>query len=234
MAFNLNISRKKEYSLNEQNIDEVISIYGILCKYLYTEKINVDSTVFRDFSHLKIGTDFEELYLLPEDTENWEGDVSYNLFGFHNQWTQQLFISRASMFKLFPEFMTEGRHELVNSLIVTPSGTLLEITHVESFGVGINNLWGYADQPTSYKLTVKIYDHNISDEGITSVKTSIKLEEGKDGEIFEHDEEIDTSDIDAFFGTLETHKETVDTESIHGTDKGTGANNTNSPFGNLS
>lgn len=233
MAFNLNTSRKPERKLQENNINEIINIYGILCKYLYTEKINVDYNVFKDFSHLKVGEQYEDVYLLPEDTSNFEGDVNYNMFGFHNQWTQQLFISRASMIKLFPDFMEEGRHELVNSLIVTPAGTLLEITHVESFTIGISNTWAYADLPSSYKLSVKIYDHNLSDEGITSVKTSVDLEEGKDGEIFKHTEEIDTSDIDAFFETLETTKTAIEQESITGTKQGTGANNTDNPFGTL-
>lgn len=208
-------------------------MYGMKCKYLYTEKINVDYNVFKDFSHLKVGEQFEDIFLMPEDTENWEGDVQYNMFGFQNQWSQHFFISRASMLKLFPDFMEEGRHEMVNSLIVTPSGTLLEITHVESFGVGINNLWGYADNPTSYKATVKIYDHNIADEGITDIKTSVTLEEGKDGEIFKHEEPIDTSDIDSFFESLETTKTNIEKESITGTKEGTGKNNTNNPFGSL-
>ncbi len=234
--FNLNTSRKPERALQGQNIDEVINIYGIQCKYLYTEKINVDYNVFKDFSHLRVGEQYEDVMLLPEDTSNFEGDVSYNMFGFHNQWTQQLFISRSGMLKLFPDFMEIGRHKLVNSLIVTPAGTLLEITHVESYTVGVSNTWAYADLPNSYKLSVKIYDHNLSDEGITSVQTTIDLEESGEqaGEIFKHQEPIDTSDIDAFFETLETTKTSIEQESIQGTKEGTGSNNTNNPFGDLS
>ncbi|MCD6435956.1 MAG: hypothetical protein J7L15_06165 [Clostridiales bacterium] len=232
--FNLNTSRKPERELQGRQIDEVINMFGIACKYLYTEKINVDLNVFRDFSHLRVGEQYEDVMLLPEDTSNFEGDVSYNMFGFHNQWTQQLFISRKGMLKLFPDFMETGRHELVNSLIVTPAGTLLEITHVESFTVGVSNTWAYADLPNSYKLSVKIYDHNLPDEGITSVKTTVDLEEGKDGEIFKHIEDIDTSDIDAFFDTLEISKDNIEEESIKGTKEGTGKNNTNNPFGSLS
>ena len=228
MAFNLNLSQKPEYSLNEGLINEAIEIYGIKCKYLFTKKENIDKSVFQDFSHLKIGQDYKDIYLLPEDTENWEGDVAYNLFGLNNQWTQHLFISKKSIYELFPEFLETGRHNLVNSLIVTPSGTLLEITHVESFGVGISNLWGYSDQPSSYKLTVKIYDHNLPDEGLRDIKETIKLEEQ---EIFEKDVEIDTSEIDDFFSSIESKKEIIDQESI---EEKTGSNNTNSPFGSLS
>lgn len=234
--FNLNASRKKEYTLNENQISEVISMYGMKCKYLFTEKINTDFSVFKDFSHLKVGKDFADVYLLPENTENWENDVNYNMFGFHNQWTQHFFISKKSMYELFPNFLETGRHELVNSLILTPSGTLLEVTHVESFGVGINNLWGYSDQPSSYKLSVKIYDNNISDEGITSIKTSIELQEGGSAnptEIFSSTEDIGTSDIDSFFASLEVTKNNIQKESTTGTKKGTGSNNTDNPFGSL-
>jgi hypothetical protein len=229
--FNLNISRKVDYSLTENNIDELISIYGIKCKFLFSEKINKD-TVFRDFSHFKVNKDYKDIYLMPEDAENWEGDVTYNLFGPFNQWTQHLFISKKTIYELYPDFLETGRHNLVNSLIVTPSSTLLEITHVESFGVGINNLWGYADQPSSYKMTVKIYDHNIADQGTRDIKDTIQLEEkGQGTTIHEYNEPIDTSEIDKFFNTLDEFKTEIDNTS---TENITGANDTNSPFGNLS
>ena len=238
MAFNLNISRKPERDLYKSLIDETISMYGIKCKYLYTKKINKDLSVFKDFSHLKSNKDYKDIYLLPEESENWEGDVNYNLFGFHNNWTQHLYISKKSMYELFPEFLKTGRHEMVNSLIITPSSTILEITHVESFDPGVSNTWAYADQPSAYKLTVKIYDNNISDEGLKDIKTTIKLEEtGQSGEenIFEYDEIIDTSDIDKFFDSVKQDKIDIDQESKTGTTKNrTGQNDTNSPFGNLS
>ena len=236
MAFNLNISRKPERNLYKNNINEIIEMYGIKCKYLYSEKINIDKFVFKDFSHLKVdNTDqglYKDIYLLPEDTENWEGDVLYNLYGFNNQWTQHLFISQKMMYELYPKFLDTGRHNLVNSLIITPSSTILEITHVESYDPGMTNTWGHADQPSSYKLTVKIYDHNLPDENIRDIKTNIELEEGNDGiEIFNHNEEIDTSDIDSFFEEMKIEKENIEEQSSSGK---TGTNNTNSPFGNLS
>jgi len=234
MAFNLNISTKQDYSLTENNIDELITIYGIKCKYLFSEKINKD-TVFQDFSHFKVNEDYTDIYLMPEDTENWEGDVVYNLFGPNNQWTQHLFISKKTIYELYPEFLETGRHNLVNSLIITPSSTLLEITHVESFGVGINNLWGFSDQPSSYKLSVKIYDHNIPDQGVRDIKDKVTLEEEGQGSVIHSAEvDLDTSEIDDFFNSLDTFKDKIEEESTTGTDKGTGSNDTNSPFGNLS
>lgn len=235
MAFNLNTSRKPEVDLNRKLINEVIEMYGIPCKYLYSEKMNKDK-VFQDFSHNKIPeTGYKDIYLLPENSEDWEGDTVYNQFGFYNQWTQNLFISRETVLELYPDFDQEGRHVLMNSLVVLPSSTVVEVTHVETYEPGINNLWAFGDQNSVYKLTVKTYDHNIADEGVTEIKTEIELEEGPDGEIFSHTEEVDTSGIDDFFQALEDGEEELEKISESGLEEeGLGANNTDSPFGNLS
>jgi hypothetical protein len=247
MAFNLNTSRKPENLLYKKVIDEVIEMYGITVKYLYVEKMNKNE-VFRDFSHLSIHPDVisKEIYLLPENSEDWEGDVVYNNFGFYNQWTQTLYISRKTILELYPDFDEDGRSRMVNNLIITPSSTVLEITHVETYNPGINNLWGYADRTSVYKLSVKIYDHNIADEGISDigkeVELDIKLKEGANSlledenteVIFEHDEELDTTDIDKFFQEITQDINTVEDLADKGDDKGKKPSNTNSPFGNLS
>lgn len=224
--FNLNTSRKPETTLYENTIDEAISMYGIACKWLYSERINEDS-VFQDFSHNKVDSSVEypTIYLLPEDSSSWEGDSTFNSFGFFNQHTQNLFISKAGMLSLYPDFLTEtgSRAEVVNSLLITPSSTILEVTHVEHFTPGINNLFAFADSPSSYKLTVKVYTKNLADDGVASVQDNIKLDED---EIFEHDEPIDTTDIDDFFSSLESVKEQQDLE-------GDQISNTNNPFGSL-
>ncbi len=232
--FNLNNSRKPGYTLNENLTHEAIQIYGIPCKWLYSERVNEDF-VFRDFSHFKVGSDYKDVTLMPQETMSWEGDVAYNNFGFYNQWSQQLFISKSTMLDLYPDFLEKGnsaRSKVVNSLLITPSSTILEITHVESFTEGVNNVWGFADDPSSYKLTVKIYSNNISDEGVTEIKDSIKLEEGPEdengvAEIHDYDEPIDTSDIDNFFSELAKVKEEQETE-------GSKISNNNNPFGNFS
>lgn len=233
MAFNLNTSQKPDYTLNENLTHEAIQMYGIQCKWLFSERINEDF-VFRDFSHFKVNSDFKDVTLMPQETMSWEGDVAYNNFGFYNQWTQQLFISKSSMLDLYPDFLDKGnsaRAKVVNSLLITPSSTILEVTHVESFTEGVNNVWGYNDNPSTYKLTVKIYSNNLSDEGVTEVKDTIDLKEGPEdengvAEIFDHEQEIDTSDIDNFFNELSKVKEEQDTEG----DKI--SSNTN-PFGTL-
>jgi len=227
MGFNLNISRKPEFSLNENMTHEAINMYGIPVKWLYSEKVN-KNFVFNDFTHMKVGKEYQDLYLMPEDTSNWEGDVAYNSFGIFNQWSQNLFISKASILKLYPDFLTEqgNRSKVLNSLLITPSNTILEVTHIESFNVGINNVWSFGDDTSVYKLTVKIYSNNLADEG-TNIQDSIILDEDEIHDHFRHEEEIDTSDIDVFFNTLSVTKEKQDVE-------GSKISNNNNPFGSMS
>ena len=98
---------------------------------------------------------------------------------------------------------------------------------MEAFHEGVSNLFGYADDPNSYRITVKLYAINISDEGVQNIDDEMSLDEGPEGEIFEHTEEVDTTHIDSFFDDLMTAKETVDTE-------GEKTSKSGSIFGNLS
>ncbi len=234
MGFNLNISRKADYKLDESLIHEMINTFGIPCLYLYSEKVNVDSVVFNDFSHNKVTPGSSvQVTLKPEDTVDWTGDNIYNSFGIYNQQSTNLFISKRDILRLYPDFLEEtgSRSKIVNSLLITPSSTILEITHVESFVEGVSNLWGFSDDTNSYKLVCKIYSNNLSDEGVTSIQDSVDLEEGpdgsrEDGKIFEHEEVIDTAEIDNFFNSLDTIKEQVDIEA----DK---ISKSGGPFGSL-
>ena len=230
VKYNLNTSRKPETHLEGNLIHENINIYGIQCLWLFSERINEDELVFRDFSHFKVLNkgNYKEVTLLPEDSSSWEGDVAYNGFGIYQQYTQHLFISKKDMLRLYPDFLTQtgSRSKIVNSLLITPSSTILEVTHVESFDVGVSNLWAYNDNPNSYKLTVKVFANNLADEGTTEIKDTIKLEEGPDGEIFDYDEKVDTSDIDDFFSTLDATKNKQNTEGDKKSSSG-------GPFGSL-
>lgn len=230
VKYNLNTSRKPETHLEANLIHENINIYGIQCLWLFSEKVNKDEIVFRDFSHFKVQNagNYKEVTLLPEDANTWEGDVAYNGFGIYQQYSQHLFISAQDMLRLYPDFLTasSGRSEVVNSLLITPSSTILEVTHVESYDVGVANLWAYNDDPKSYKLTVKIFANNLADEGTTEIEETINLEEGPDGEIFTYDEPVDTSDIDNFFETLSSTK---DKQNIEGDKK----SSSGGPFGSL-
>ena len=226
--FNTNISRKPEYSLNENLIDELIMIYGIKCIWLFSEKKNID-TVFRDFSHMKVTPGAsKEVMLMPVEMEDWDGDILYNNFGLYNKHTQNLFISKASLLELYPDFLTEQgpRSQIVNSLLVFPSGAIMEVTHLESYVPGLNNLWSYADNPSSYRLTVKAYDNNLADEGTEDIEETVSFDEGENAEIFEKDETFNTHQLDEFFKELEDQKEEQDTEAEPLSRSG-------GPFGNL-
>ena len=219
MGFNLNVSRKPERALDGHLIDEMISIYGVPCLWLYSTRINEDKTVFRDFSHFKVDKDYKQVDLLPENMENWDGEISYGGFGAFQSFTIDLFISARQIHELYPKFTTKRatRSEVVNSLLLTPGNQILEVTNVESFEVGVSNQFTYADLPNSYKLTCKAYAPNLSDEGVTEIKDKVKLQET---EIFEYDEPVDTSEIDNFFNELEIVKETQNTEGDKKSDSG--------------
>jgi hypothetical protein len=103
----------------------------------------------------------------------------------------------------------------------------MEVTHLESYVQGQNNLWPYADNPSSYRLTVKIYDNNLADEGTEDIEGTVSFDEGENAEIFEHDETFDTKQLDDFFQGLETIKEEQDKEAEPLSRSG-------GPFGNLS
>jgi len=251
MAFNLNTSKKSEVNLYSDLINEQISIYGIPVLYIYTEKKNKD-VVFKDFSHMEL-KEFEsipenlkkEIYVLPENPEDWDGDTIFNNFGLYNQWTQHLFISRKTILELYPNFDEIGRSVMLNSLLVLPSSAVLEITHMETYTPGINNLWAFADENSVYMLHVKIYDHNIADEGINEYKDKITLTESgtpqtEENTIFETDQEVDTSGIDKFFEELQKEKEIIDSISDKTSEEnmesnpGLNPNNTDTVFGSLS
>ena len=77
---NFNSSSTPDYALNTSLIEEVISLYGVLTKFLITTKINEDPTVFGDYSHLKSdNAKIYDIYMMPENSEEWDmGDYSFN------------------------------------------------------------------------------------------------------------------------------------------------------------
>ena len=68
---NFNTNSTPDYSLNSGMIKEMISLYGVLTKFLVTEKINKDETVFGDYSHMK--TDEDEVY--DQKADNFDPDM---------------------------------------------------------------------------------------------------------------------------------------------------------------
>jgi len=219
--FSLNTSRKPEQSLNSNLIAECINIYGIRVKWLYSNRVNEDE-VFLDFSHFKVNTDlnediYKDITILPEDTSSWENENNFGIFGYYNNQHINAYISRNDILLLYPMFEDDTEDnfsDILNSLLILPSSTILEVTNIEQYHPGINNLYAYSDAISSYKLTMKVYDINLSDEGVKDISTNINLDELQEGvtpeeKIFEYNEPIDT-EIDDFFNQLAQEKNNQD------------------------
>jgi len=175
---------------------------------------------------------------LGDDKWVWWGDPAVDAnedyqFGFYNEQTADFFISRKDVLKIYPNFeSSKHRSDFVNSLLIMPSSTILEITNFEAFTDNIGNLWGYADDPIAYRLTCKVFTPNVADQGVSEIDDTIKLKEGEPGDkgeepIFEYDEKLDTSEIDEFFESLAENKHEID-------QAGTKMSESGGPFGNMS
>lgn len=161
---NFNFSNQPEYELNTSLIEEMINLYGILVKFLVTEKINKDDNVFGDYSHLKSDNNkIYDIYMLPENTEDWDqGDYGFTNFGLTNNETITLFAAKSS-FDPIPDTIDDPL-DVVGNLIVLPNNKIMEITHQQATVPGVNNLFTYNDTKSVYKLTAKPYDFKLINE----------------------------------------------------------------------
>lgn len=159
---NFNFSKQPEYQLNTSLIEEVIRLYGVLVKFLVTEKINEDNAVFGDYSHLKSDNNkIYDIYMLPETTEDWEsGGFGMSQFGLMSLENIVLFAAKSS----FNQPDHDEMDEIVGNLIVLPNNRVMEITNVEVTVPGVNNLFTYNDAKSVYALTCKPYDFKIINE----------------------------------------------------------------------
>lgn len=164
---NFNLSQKPEYALAGRMSDELINLYGLLCRFLVVEKLNRDHTVFGDYSHLK--TDNQKIfnvYLLPENTEEAENlNYAFSQFGFNPTATMNLFISKVSMEKIFPNlYNSKGLGDVIGNLIILPSGGIIEITDCQYEVPGISNLYAAPDNKNAYKLSCTTYNQKPQNE----------------------------------------------------------------------
>lgn len=200
---NFNISKKKEYKLNENLTSELINLYGIQVKLLLVEFINEDITVFGDYSHIKTdSTKSFEIYGLPEVSEEW-GDISSNFsdFGMVNNETLNLFISRKTIDSVFSDFDgNNGFSGILGNLVVLPNNRIMEITDFQYEVPGGSNLFAHNDTKNVYRLTLKTYNNKMADETTPDVLSH----EDTDG---------DYETLDNYFNELVNAKTTVDTAS---------------------
>jgi len=196
---NFNFSEEPEYDLNNSLVTEVINLYGVLTKFLITEKINHDSTVFGDYTHMKSNSeDIFEIYMLPEISEDWnEGDYSFNQGYFNNFDTINLFAARADFEDIIG---TESDIEkIIGNLVTLPNNHLMEVTHVNITVPGVNNLFTYSDAKTVYTLSCKPYDNKLIQE-LDTVDISVQ----------EDDTPYET--LDTYFTELINQAAEIDTE----------------------
>jgi len=158
---NFNFTNQPEYDLHSALTKELIGLYGVLVKFLITEKINTDENVFGDWSHLK--TDSEsiyEMYMLPETTEDW-GSSGYemNMYGPNNFENVVLFCSRSDL-----GFLDDDMGQITGNLIIFPNNRIMEITSTDPVVPGINNLFTFNDVKSVYKLTCKPYAPKLINE----------------------------------------------------------------------
>jgi hypothetical protein len=171
MNFNTNAS--PEYNLNSTLTNEMINLYGVLVKYLLTEKINSDDVVFGDYSHIKTNSsDVFEMYMLPEISEDWDtSDTSFTQFGFLSFDNVSLFVSTTSL-----NGVTDIT-KMIGDLIVFPNNKVMEITDRTLTEPGINNLFTYNDTKSVVKLSCKPHEFKLIDE-VDNTDISIDTDNG--------------------------------------------------------
>lgn len=161
---NFNFNSAPEHDLNTSLVTEIINLYGILTKFLITEKINTDSTVFGDYSHMKSDSDkIFDIYMLPEISEDWDqGDYSYNQGYFNNFDVINLFAARTNFESIIGNESDIGK--IIGNLVILPNNKIMEVTNVDITVPGINNLFTYNDAKTVYTLSCKPYDSKLIQE----------------------------------------------------------------------
>jgi len=187
---NFNFSENPEYDLNTSLTEEMINLYGILTKFLVTEKINKDDAVFGDYSHMKSNNQsIYEMYMIPENTEEWDtSSYDYNEFGLTNFDNVNLFVAKSS-FEQVPEIVNDTE-SIMGQLIVFPNNKIMEITDFDWMVPGVNNLFSHNDVKSVYKLTCKPYDFKLINE-----LDNVDID-------FENDPDVPYDTLDTYFSEL--------------------------------
>lgn len=159
---NFNFQDNPEYNLNTTLIEEVIRLYGVLTKFLITDKINRDDVVFGDYSHIKSdATKIYDVYMLPEVSEDWDtgGEFGFNPFGLTNFENINLFMAASEM-----DIMNLTNEHVTGNLVVLPNNKIMEITNTSWETPGVNNIFTSANAKSVLKLTCKPYDFKLINE----------------------------------------------------------------------
>ena len=196
---NLNY-RSNEYNLIGSQTEELIRIYGIKIKWIFTEKIKQDS-IFGEFSHFKANNkDCFEVYAMPENTDDFDDieRLQTQFPGVLGDGTINLFISKITARDLMQKSsnsqnqvditaMDSMIQRLHGSLIILPAGKVMEVTKIDLDAPGQNNLFASAVDKNVYVVHCKTYIHKTANE--ISVDTQItdpeSIDQGKTPDMFD-------------------------------------------------
>jgi hypothetical protein len=227
MSFNFNKTQKPEVTLFKNNIKELIHLYGVEINYVCTTKMNKDK-VLNDFSHMVSNNETETIFLLPENTADWDNELQWNVFGLDNLRTLAFFMDSDTYDMLQERFNTE----IINDLLITPSRTILEITDIDYDFESGNNLFLYGDKKTVYRIVTKVYQSSkqdeieIDDNPATDNEVDVNINDGLIEVDHNYDEIQDKAfqNLENYFEELSKKKEEqdeegkniVDSESVFG------------------
>lgn len=182
---NLNFKRQ-EYDLNGLQTEEVIRLYGLCVKFIFTQKMN-SSLTFGDFSHYK--TDNKsvfQVWAIPENTDDYEDLERFQTqFALPPDGALNFFISKITAFELYQKSENSQNEiditqtnaiiqKLHGALIVLPSGKIMEVTKVDLDAIGANNQFLSAIDKNVYQLRCRTYIHRNADEIDVSPKVEHK------------------------------------------------------------
>jgi hypothetical protein len=172
---------------------------------MLTEKINYDSTVFGDYSSVKVNKDsIFELMMMPENSDEWDDiGVNFSDFGMLNVENIRLFVSSKSVRKIFEK--ADGSFDpikgLQNNLLILPNSRIMEITDVNFQVPGINNLYTSKDDKNVYKITLRTY-HSKTHDDLTDLT---KIDDEVTDETY--------NQLDGYFDELINNKDVIDNEA---------------------
>ena len=186
MNFNL---KSNEYDLQASQTRELIRLYGIPCKLLLAERVNKD-LIFGDHSHIKVDNkSVFDIHLLPENSEEYDQmDKLQTQFGIPVETSVNFFVAKESINEKVQQSINVDSYNefnilepddtikrIISSLLIMPSGKILEITNVDFECVGTNNMFVYNYSKNVYKLFCKTYIHNVANE--IEVDTTVTTED---------------------------------------------------------
>jgi len=204
---NFNLTTKKDYKLNASMLTEMINLYGIYIKLLLVDRVNQDTLVFGDYSHLKTepGKSYE-LTALPENSDEWDSEGSmFSDFGLVNYDNIRLFVSRTSIDKIFTDFdSNKGFEHIIGNLIVLPNNKIMEISDIQFEVPGINNSFTNNDVKSAYKLSLVPYNMKLINEiENTEITPSSSVKDSTN----------EYSELNKYFDELTQDEISIDTEA---------------------